>query len=188
MKRLMAFTFLACLASTLSAASLNDQVAAYGKAARAVIDMVNTKKVDAAKVSELVLVMQQQAVPMAQAYAVKFPAGKGLIDTVIAQVATLDASGAVTGLGPMKDQDFVTIEKQWHDLEYFKVNKPSVDLSNEDNEHFTDPLHAMIHAMMVRRAAVDYQTSKSDDDLKAMKEEMDEGIEQSVKTAKALAK
>ena len=125
---------------------------------------------------------------MAQAYAAKFPAGKDLIDTVIAQIATLDASGAVTGFGPMKDFDYDVIEKQWHDLGYFKEHKPTVDLNNEDNEHFTDPLHTMIHPMMVRRSAITFQTSKSDADLKAMKEEMDEGIEQSVKTVKALSK
>jgi hypothetical protein len=41
---------------------------------------------------------------MAQAYAVKFPAGKGVI--VIAQIAMLDASGAVTAFGPMKDMPY----------------------------------------------------------------------------------
>jgi hypothetical protein len=88
----------------------------------------------------------------------------------------------------MKDMTFEVIEKQWHDLGYFKEHKPTIDLANEDNEHFTDPLHAMIHPMMVLRAAITYQTSKSEDDLKAMKEEMDEGLEQVIKTAKIISK
>ena len=46
----------------------------------------------------------------------------------------------------------------------------------------------MIHPMMVLRAAITYQTSKSDADLKAMKQELDEGLEQSVKTAKVISK
>lgn len=182
MKRLLTCILSLCLASSLSAASVAEREAAYLKAGKAVIDMVNAKTVDAAKVTALVLIMEQQAVPISQAYAAKFPAGKGLIDTVISQVATLDAAGAVTGFGPMKDMTFEVIEKQWHDLGYFKEHKPTVDLADEDNEHFTDPLHAMIHPMMVLRAAMNYQTSKSEDDLKAMKEEMDEGLEQVTKS------
>jgi hypothetical protein len=46
----------------------------------------------------------------------------------------------------------------------------------------------MIHPMMVLRAAVAYQTSKGEKDLKAIKEEMEEGIEQAEKTKAALAK
>ena len=48
---------------------------------------------------------------MAQAYAVKFPAGKGVIDIVIAQIATFDARGALTAFGPMKDMTYEVIEK-----------------------------------------------------------------------------
>lgn len=188
MKRLLPCLLALCLGAYLHAESFAEREAAYTKAGREVVDLVNAKNVDATKVAALVLVMEQQAVPMAQAYARKFPAGKGLIDTVIAQIAVVDGAGNVTALGPMKDLSFEVIEKQWHDLGYFKANKPSIDLDNEDNEHFTDPLHTMIHPMMVLRAAIDYQTSKSDKELKAMKEEMDEGIEQSVKTAGVLSK
>jgi hypothetical protein len=188
MKRLLTSILSLCLASSLSAASVAEQEAAYAKGAKALIDMANAKIVDVEKAKSLVLMMEQQAVPMAQAYVVKFPAGKGVIDTVIAQIATLDASGTMTAFGPMKDMTFEVIEKTWHDLGYFKEHKPTIDLTDESNEHFTDPLHTMIHPMMVLRAAITYQTSKSDADLKAMKEEMDEGLEQSVKTAKAISK
>jgi hypothetical protein len=177
-----------CLTATLSAESFAEHEAVYQKSGRAVIDMANAKSVEVAKVSALVLTMEQQAVPMAQAYAKKFPAGKELIDAVIAQVATLDASGAVTALGPMKDMSFEVIEKQWHNMGYFKEHKIALDVSNEDNEHFTDPIHTIIHPMMVLRAAIDYQTSKSEKELKAMKEEMDEGLEQSEKTLRVLSK
>lgn len=188
MHRLLLCLVALCLGTSLSAASLADHQAAYVKAGRAVVDLVNAKTIDAAKITALVLTMEQQAVPLAHAYAKKFPAGKGLIDTVIAQVAAVDGNGAVTGFGPMKDMTFEVIEKQWHDLGHFKTNKPSVDLDDEDNEHFSDPLHTMIHPIMVLRAALDYQTSKSDEDLKAMKEEMEEGLEQVEKTVGALSK
>lgn len=188
MHRLLLSLLALCLGSPLSAATPAEHQAAYVKAGRAVVDLVNAKTIDPAAISALVLTMEQQAVPLAHAYAKKFPAGKGLIDTVIAQVATSDGSGAVTGFGPMQDMTFEVIEKQWHDLGHFKTNKPSIDLDDEDNEHFSDPLHTMIHPMMVLRAAHDYQAGKSDEALKAMKEEMEEGLEQVEKTVGALAK
>jgi hypothetical protein len=188
MRRLLLCLVALCLGSSLNAESLAERQAAFVKAGRAVVDLVNAKTIDHAKISALVQTMEQQAVPLAHAYAKKFPAGKGVIDTVIAQVATVDAAGAFTGFGPMKDMPFEVIEKQWHDLGHFKTNKPSIDLTDEDNEHFSDPLHTMIHPMMVLRAALDYQTSKSDADLKAMKEEMEEGLEQVEKTVAVLSK
>lgn len=188
MHRLLVCFFALCLSASLHAETLAERQAAYVKAGRAVVDLVNAKTIDAAKITALVLTMEQQAVPLANAYAKKFPAGKGLIDTVIAQVAVVDGSGVMTGFGPMKDMSFEVIEKQWHDLGYFKVNKPSIALDDEDNEHFSDPLHTMIHPMMVLRAALDYQTSKSDESLKAMKEEMEEGLEQVEKTVGVLSK
>jgi hypothetical protein len=188
MSRLLTCLIAMCLATTTHAASFAEHQKAYHDAGRAVVDLVNAKTIDATKISALVLTMQTHAVPLAQAYAKKHPAGKGVIDTVIAQVATLDGSGAVTGLGAMKDLPFDTIEKQWHDLGHFKANKPAIDLFDEDHEHFSDPLHTLIHPMMVLRAALDYQTSKSADDLKAMKEEMEEGLEQVGKTVASLSK
>jgi hypothetical protein len=188
MSRFLAAIIALTLGASLHAESLTDRQAAYIKAGRAVVDMVNAKAIDAEKVAALVLTMQQQAVPLANAYSAKFPPGKGIIDTVIAQVATVDGSGQVTGLGPMKDMAFEVIEKQWHDLGHFKTNKPAIDLTDEDNEHYSDPLHTMIHPMMVLRAAMDYKTSKSDKDLQAMKEEMEEGLEQVEKTVGVLTK
>lgn len=78
-------------------------------------------------------------VPNIQSYAVKFLAGKDVIDTVIAQIATLDASSTTTAFGLMKDMTFEVIEKTWHDLGYFKEHQPTIDHTDESNEHFTDP-------------------------------------------------
>ena len=102
--------------------------------------MANAKKVDVEKAKASVLMIDQQAAPMAQVYAVKFPAGKDVIDTVIAQIATLDASGAVTAFEPMKDITSDVIEKLWDELGYFNEHKSTIDLTDKSNEHFTDPL------------------------------------------------
>jgi hypothetical protein len=52
-------------------------------------------------------------------------------------------------------------------------------MEDEDNEHFTDPLHVMIHPIMVLRAA-------QDKNLDAMKAEMQEGMEQIEITVNAM--
>ena len=102
--------------------------------------MANAKKVDVEKAKASVLMIEQQAVQMSQGYAVKFPAGKVVIDTVNAQIATLDAGGAVTAFVPMKDITLDVIEKLWDELGYFKEHKSTFDLTDKSNEYFTDPL------------------------------------------------
>lgn len=161
---------------------------AYHQAGTAVVEMINAKKIDVAAVEAKVLVMERNAAALAKAYAEKFPAGKKLIDTVVANVAILDAQGAVTGLGPMKDQSFEEIEQQWHDGAYFKAHQLGVDFEDEANEHYTDPIHTMVHPMMVLRAAISWQKGQADKDLQAMKGEMEEGLEQAEKTLETLSK
>lgn len=161
---------------------------AYHQAGKAVIEMTQAKKVDAAQVEVKVVEMQRGAVVLARAYAAKFPAGTKLIDTVITQVATLDGKGSVTGLGPMKELSFQEIEDQWHDGAYFKSHDLGVNFEEEANEHFTDPIHTMVHPMMVLRAAMAYQKGQDAKELKAMKDEMDEGMEQAEKMLAVLLK
>lgn len=175
-------------AADISPAQIAAAQAAYHQAGRAVVDQVVAKKVDVVQVEALVLTMEQHAVVLAKAYAAKHPAGAKLIAAVMAQVVRMDAQGAVVGLGPMKALPFAEIEKQWHDLGHFKTNPVGLDLQDEANEHFTDPLHTMIHPVMVLRAALDFQASKSDKDLQTMKSEMEEGLEQAEKTKVVLTK
>jgi hypothetical protein len=186
--RLYAIPVLLSLLSGLSAADAAAAQKAYHAAGRAVVDMANTQKVDVAVVEAKVTEMTRHSVEMARAYAAKFPAGKTLIDVTIAQAATLGADGSVTGLGPMKDLSFSQIEDQWHDLGYFKANPAGIDLSNEDNEHFTDPLHTIIHPIMTLVAARDFVAKGAAEDLKSMKAEMEEGLEQAEKLVQALGK
>lgn len=171
------------------AAQLKAAEQAYLKAGAAIVDQVNTKNVDVAKVEALVLETEKAAVILSHAYAEKFPAGKKLIDCIISNVATLDGSGNVTGLGPLKTASFKDLEENWHDGAYYKAHPEfGIDFSEEKNEHFTDPAHTMVHPMMVLQAAITYSKSHSAEDLKAMKEEMDEGMEQSTKLLETLTK
>ncbi len=159
----------------------------YQSAGKAVLDMVNAKQVDAARVAALVLEMQHAAVPAARAYAARHPQGAKLIEATISAAVTLSATGAVTSLGPMKDLAFDQIQHQWHDLNGFKVAEVGIDPKHETFEHFTDPLHAIIHPIMVLRAAVDHAAAPAAVNLERMKAEQDEGNEQMEKLAKTLA-
>ncbi|MFM2091096.1 MAG: hypothetical protein RLZZ127_1585 [Planctomycetota bacterium] len=183
-------TALATLVLTLApmaahAADLAALNQAYQQAGRQIIDQVNARTVDQAAVSARVLDMLRQAVPAARDYATRHPEGTRLIEAVIAQAAVLDDKGAVTAIGPMKDLPFTEIETQWHDLGHFAKVDVGIDLAAEANEHFTDPLHAMIHPVMVLRAATDYAQAKDQASLDRMKAEMDEGMEQMEKLAQA---
>jgi len=184
----IALLFIAALVVAAPAADVAEAQRQYHAAGRAVVDMANTQKVDAAQVEARVLEMTRHSVVLAQAYAIKFPAGKKAIDMTIAQAAVLGPDGSVTGLGPMQALSFAEIEEQWHDLGHFKTHPVGIDLSDEANEHFTDPLHTMIHPIMTLVAARAYAKDAKADDLKAMKAEMEEGIEQAEKLLGTLTK
>lgn len=164
---------------------------AYQTAGRAVVDKINGGSLDLAFVSEKVLEQERQAVALGRAYAIKNPAGAKLINYVISQAVALDAAGEVKGLGPMAALDFKVIEDEFHDLNHFKT-KPEdaggLDLSNEDNEHFTDPLHTIIHPLMVVAAARAWTADSNKEHLAVAKGEMEEGIEQAEVTAKSISK
>ena len=187
--RHLSMLLLACLASLLSAgeAAFAKENAAYHAAGTAVIDMVNGGTIDAAKVTALVLEMQKAVLPAAKAYAKKHAAGAKAIDKTIAAAMIVDAAGtAVTGLGAMKDLSFDEIAKQWHDLGIFTVAEVGIDMAAEANEHYCDPLHSIVHPIMVLRAAIDQAAKADPENLKRMKEEMTEGLEQMEKLVTAL--
>lgn len=174
---LLGLTAAATLNSTAAdPAAVTSHQASYHAAGKAVVEMVINKKVDAAEVAKKVEIMTADAVWFANEYAAANPTGAKLLKTVTDNVETI------------KKQSFAEIEKQWHDLGYFEGKDVGLDIKAEDNEHFTDPIHTLVHPLMVLKAAQTYATSKSEDDLKAMKEEMEEGLEQCEKMASALNK
>ena len=60
---------------------------------------------------------------------------------------------------------------------FVETTDVGIDMDDEDNEHFTDPAHVVIHPIMTYVAAMEGQKSGEDrrDDMKA---ELQEGIEQ----------
>lgn len=159
-------------------AQIESHYRSYHAAGKAVVEMAIAKNVDAAAVEKHVNVMLADGVWFAATYAKAHPEGAKLIKILIENV---DA---------MRKLSFHELESEWHDLGYF--SKPDhdagLDLSAEENEHFTDPIHTIVHPLLVLKAAQAYGKDKKEEDLKAMKAEMEEGLEQAEKQMLALTK
>ncbi|MSU64421.1 MAG: hypothetical protein EXS31_18865 [Pedosphaera sp.] len=122
--------------------------------------------------------MVADAVWFAGEYAKAFPTGQKLLKVILDNVET------------MKKLSFKDLEHEWHDMHHFDAADKDIglDLKAESNEHFTDPIHSIVHPLLVLKAAQNYASSKSADDLKSIKEEMEEGLEQIEKMKTALLK
>ncbi len=166
-------------AQSADKAAVDTHVNSYLAAGKAIVEMSITKKLDAAEVDKKVQTLVADAVWLATEYGKAHPKGEKLLKSVVDNV---DA---------MKKLSFKDLEHEWHDLNHFTKsgsNDLGIDVKAEDNEHFTDPIHAIVHPLLVLKAAQAYATSKGDDDLKAVKEEMEEGLEQVEKCRSALTK
>lgn len=147
-------------------AGVNEEFTLYKKEGKVIMDMILSKEVDITKVKKASFAMADAAAKITKAYIEKYPSGKKLLESAINELAKL------------KNASFNILEKDWHDLGYFSGKDIGVDMNDEDNEHFTDPLHCMIHPLLTLRAAEAYNTEKKDKDLQTMKEELREGLEQ----------
>jgi len=159
-------------------AQIESHYRSYHTAGKAVVEMALSKQVDAGAVEKQVNVMLADAIWFAHEYAKAHPEGAKLLKTVTDQV---DA---------MRKLSFKELEHEWHDLGYFTSggHDAGLDIKAEDNEHFTDPIHTIVHPLLVLKAAQAYSTGHKDEDLKAMKAEMEEGLEQAEKQLIALTK
>ena len=169
-------TMLCVFATTAGAKTLDDAATVYFESGEQIMKMINSDSVDVKEVEKLVLEMTKQSVFIAQAYGNKFSEGKQMLDIILGQAAKL-SDNQVVGFGPMASLDFETIEGNWHDMGFVETTDVGIDMDDEDNEHFTDPAHVVIHPIMTYVAAVEGQKSGKDrrDDMKA---ELQEGIEQ----------
>lgn len=179
--KLLVLAALAVLVAPLRAADkaqVEAHYQSYYTAGKAVVEMAILRKVDAAEVAKRVDIMVADALWLAGEYAKIHPKGAKLLQTVTSNV---DA---------MRQLSFDNLEHEWHDLGYFAKpgNDVGLDLKAEENEHFTDPIHTLVHPLLVLKAAQAYATSKSEKDLKSLKEEMEEGLEQAEKQKAVLQK
>jgi len=169
---------LAVPAHAVDKAQVEAHYNSYAVAAKAVLDMTVTKKVDAAEVEKLVDTMLPHAIWLARAYAEVRPQGAKYINLYI------------ENLDNIRKLSFHEIESEWHDMGIFAKPGHDVgfDVKAEENEHFTDPAHAMIQPFMVLKAAQAYAAGHKAEDLKSMKEEMEESLEQAGKEETVLLK
>lgn len=177
LKGLVTTTLAIGAAFAAQAADLSAQYDLYQKSGKAIVEMAIKKQVDGPTLEKNVKECVAAATLAAQEYAKAFPAGAKLLKTVIDNIPAIEKLAGKE------------IEKEWHDMGYFKKpgNEPGLDVSAEENEHFTDPIHAIVHPLIVLKAAQAYASGKKDEDLKAVKEEMEEGLEQMERLKKKLA-
>jgi hypothetical protein len=147
-------------------AEIDTHCNAYHDAGKIVIAMAITKQIDVAEVKKQVGIMVNEGVWLCKEYAKVHPKGEKFLKTVTDNIEVL------------RKASFDELQTQWHDLGYFEKKDVGLDLKAEDNEHFTDPIHTVIHPLMVLKAAEAYTANKKEEDLKAFKEEMEEGVEQ----------
>ncbi len=174
--------FLALIAFATTQAAPAPEVTAhatrYHAAGKAVLEMVINKQVSVPAVAAQVDVLLVESIALTEAYAKANPAGEKLLRVVIDQVPTL------------KTLSFATLQSDWHDLGHFAKpgNSAGLDLQDEDNEHFTDPIHAIVHPLLVLKAAEAYAAKPDAEHLATMKEEMEEGLEQADKLLARLSR
>ena len=159
-------------------AALEAHALAYHTAGKAVVEMALTKKIDPAEVDKKVQTMVTEALWFNTEYAKAFPQGEKLLKVIVDNVEA------------MKKLSFKDLEHEWHDMHHFdKAEKEiGLDVKAEANEHYTDPIHSIVHPLLVLKAAQDYAANKGDAALKSVKEEMEEGLEQMEKQKATLLK
>lgn len=158
------------------ATEAQSHVANYRRAGKALIAMALTKRISTTEATPQVEVLIKEAIWLAESYSKAHPSGAKLLKMV------------TDSIPEMKKLTFEELERQWHDLHYFDGKKSEIglDLSVEDNEHFTDPIHVLVHPLLVLKAVESYTKSEKAELLTQIKEEMEEGIEQAEKAAAAL--
>ncbi len=183
MKTLIALSCAALLGATLNlkaadTAELKAHEATYHAAGKALVDMALAKKVNATDAAKHADVLVKDAVWLCGVYAKAFPQGEKLLKTI------------TDHLEDMKKLSFKDLEHQWHDLHFFDGKKDAIalDMTDEANEHFTDPIHSLVHPLMVLSAANSFAKDGNAEALTQMKEEMEEGLEQYEKAVQTLSK
>ncbi len=135
----------------------------YIKNGEDIIKMAMKKKASENEIKGKIEEMVNIAKKIATQYKSKFTTGEVFLSTVIGKVDT------------MKSLSFKEVNDQWHDLNYFRngegKGKAGFDIDDEDNEHFSDPAHVIIHPILALLAA-------KNKDFDSIKEELSEGIEQ----------
>jgi hypothetical protein len=155
-------TFFLSSTTIASAADVKALQLSYHQQGKAIVDAIIAQKIELPEIQKNVDAMLVDATGIAKLYGEKHPAGAKLLSTVVANIPA------------MKKLNFHDLEKQWHDLGYFKEpgNNPGLDLASEDNEHFTDPIHVVVHPLLVLKAAEAFAADAKPEHLNVMKEEM----------------
>lgn len=177
-KTIILFAVFATILSTASRvqADVESAIQTYGTVGKALMEDIITQNIDASTVSTQVNQLVENGMTLVKAYMVKYPETEPVLKVFVAKIDDI------------KQLDFETLEKDWHDSEYFQRagNEVDFDFEDEDLEHVLDPLHAVIHPLLTLRTAEAYDKDPSSSHIQVMKEEMGEGLEQLKNVSNAL--
>ncbi len=139
----------------------------YESLGKAILSDINANKVKVDETEKKVAQMVEASMVLFEGFAKKFPESQKLLDHIKSQLSAL------------KTASFEVLEKDIHDGGKLGKDLIGVDLKSEAGEKYTDPLHTLVHPLMTLKAL-------EKKDLKAAKEELNEGLEQAKNMAKHL--
>jgi hypothetical protein len=150
----------------------------YTDAGENVLAMVNSKKVDAEAVTKKTDAMVADGIWIAEEYLKLKPEAAKWFRAVFDNISAI------------KKMPYEEIEKNWHDGHHFDGKEKEIGINHQDekNEHFRDPLDSVTHALLVQRAAKDFSTKPDEENLKRMKSDTAEGLEQFKKAVAVVSK
>ncbi len=150
----------------------------YTAAGEAVLSMANSQKLDVDVVDKKIDIMVADGIWIAEEYLKVKPEASKWFKAVFDNIPAI------------KKLPFEEIEKNWHDGHHFDGKEKEIGINHQDekNEHFRNPLDSVTHPLMVQRAAHDYAQKKDAEDIKRIKEEMNEGLDQVKKAVEVISK
>jgi len=172
---------LVCSVQSLRAAdpaAVAAHLKSYTAAGEAIVQMANSKKVDAAELDKKVDSMVADGIWMSEEYLKLKPEGTKWFQAVFSNIPAI------------KKLPAEEIEKNWHDGHHFDGKEKEIGINHQDekNEHFRDPLDSVTHPLIISRAGHDYVDKKDEASLKMMKENAAEALDQVKKAAAAISK
>lgn len=142
---------------------------AYDDNGKKLMSMINSGTVDEGKAATLVDEMISASVTTAKEYITFDTKSEKLLNQ------------AIDSIPKMKTMSFTDLEKNYHDGAAFDSKITGINLKDEENEKYTDPVHCMVHPLLTLKAI-------KDKNLKSAKQELSEGMEQMTKLVGQLSK
>ncbi len=154
-----AILFIVFSSHAFDKAKLSGYAKTYSDEGKALMTMINSGTIDDAKARKHTDAMVEAAIGAGREYMSKDPKSAQLLKFVHGKVPE------------MKKMSFNDTNTKFHDGAALDVKTVGMNLKDEENEKYSDPVHIVVHPILTMQAL-------QDKNLKAAKEELAEGLEQ----------